>query len=720
MPDPGTSPAEPQASVPSPSENAAHASLLLEANFATRFARGDLRNRQVMHLRKLLARLGPDLAPTAFTELLEDLLHWLRSTRKIPEMRPDEAPQTARLRMFLDALEHLPDQAAWLRAGVARVFTRCRAISLFTDVGLPSRLGFVSEMFERTTRAFLPDPPVEGDLGALLTRLFESERAVEWFEQLNPELGARLLALFALPEGKALEPLVRDLGEAAILLALRASNNGLASDVRARTPPTPLKESPFFRLPEAVRTAVFAPKTGTGPQANAAAPGASPAEKGAPASAREIIAACRKATRDVEASLEHTGVSVDLVYRLELIRRQLDRLYALLALVAPSGGSPVEGAGMRLVRTLLRGAYRDRSIRDLLRSSTRLLARRVVDAAAHSGEHYVTRTPAEFHALLNSAAGGGLVTAFTALFKFLIGWGRMAPFWEGFFFSTNYALSFVAMQLMGFTLASKQPSMTAAHLARAIGDGQDLEPQLVKLSEEVARTVRSQLAATVGNLAVVVPVAMAMDLALRLSMGAGLLQMPYADAVIASLHPFQTGVVPGAMVTGVALWFASLAGGTLENWAVYRRLPEALATHRRLRATVGPDRARRVSEWLMRHIAGFGGNLALGLQMGLVPTFAEFLGLPLQLPHVAVATGQLAFAGMSRGAHGVLHGDFAWACLGIVLVGTMNFGISFALALWVALRARESGPVAAFRVLRAVLGHFFRHPADFFRPPRTA
>ena len=35
-----------------------------------------------------------------------------------------------------------------------------------------------------------------------------------------------------------------------------------------------------------------------------------------------------------------------------------------------------------------------------------------------------------------------------------------------------------------------------------------------------------------------------------------------------------------AAFTGVLLWLSSIGAGWLENWAVYRRLPEAIAEHR--------------------------------------------------------------------------------------------------------------------------------------------
>jgi len=698
---------------PGPRRPDAATSLLTPENFATRFAGGNLRDKRVMKLQSLLAALKPEMPAAAFAEWLEDLAHWLHHRGAVPGMKPGEAAATARVRMLTEALEYLPDQHAWLRRGVARLFAESRGVMLFTDVGLPSRQGFVAEFFDRLSRALLPEAPVEDDLGQMVPRLFPSERAVRWFERLPEEVLAQLVHLLSVPSGAELEPLKLDMRDAALILANRISHHGLANDVRSRSPRATLVSSPFYRLPQVVQALVAAQGVKPGEAKPEAKPGVSPAEQ-----AREAIAACRKVVREVHAGLEHTGVSVDLVYRLDLIRRQLDRLYSLVGLLAPHGGKAVEGAGLKLLTSLVRGGLRDRSLTELFRSSTRLLSRRVVEAAAHSGEHYVTRTKKEFSELLDSAGGGGLITAFTALFKFVFAWAGMAPFWEGFFFSLNYAGSFVAMQLMGFSLASKQPAMTAATLARSLKESQSGGVQMEPLAKEVARTVRSQLAATLGNLGIVVPTAVIVDLVIRLFTGQHLLNAAYAAKVVAAHHPLKTGVVLGAMVTGVALWLSSVVAGTVENWAVYRHLPQALARWRLIRAMAGPKRAQRFSDWVMEHLSGFGGNIALGVQMGLIPTFAEFFGIPLTLPHVAVATGQLAFAGAALGPPGVMHADFAWAAVGIFLVGTMNFGVSFVLALWVALRAREVGTLGLLDLWRAVWKLLKSRPADFFRPPK--
>ena len=72
----------------------------------------------------------------------------------------------------------------------------------------------------------------------------------------------------------------------------------------------------------------------------------------------------------------------------------------------------------------------------------------------------------------------------------------------------------------------------------------------------------------------------------------------------------------------------------------------------------------------------------------------------------------------SLGNDGAGWNAFLWACGGIACIGLLNFGVSFALALIVALRARDV-PRGERRTLPfAVLRHFLRHPFQFFYPPK--
>src|SRR5262245_65560126 len=100
-------------------------------------------------------------------------------------------------------------------------------------------------------------------------------------------------------------------------------------------------------------------------------------------------------------------------------------------------------------------------------------------------------------------------------------------------------------------------------------------------------------------------------------------------------------------VTGVILWASSLCAGWLENWSVYRRLPEAIAEHR-IRRVIGARTTRWLSRVFAHNIAGFGGNVSIGLMLGLTHSIGEFVGVPLDVRHVTLSTGSLTFAVLSH------------------------------------------------------------------------
>jgi site-specific recombinase len=430
-----------------------------------------------------------------------------------------------------------------------------------------------------------------------------------------------------------------------------------------------------------------------------------------------LIAEARHHLEHVHTALEDRGVSIDVVYSIDAIERGLARLELLLPFIGPPREAPSYEV-RAVIAAVGRGLVGGRSFTQLLGDSLRLLARKVIERAGRSGEHYVTSSRREYWRMLGSAAGGGVLTCATAVAKFVIKWGHFAPFVDGFLSSVDYAGSFVLMQLIGFTLATKQPSMTAAALAGTIRDRAG-PGQLDELVPLIARIARSQFAAAVGNVSAVIVTALGFDLIWQRTHEAPFLDAASAHSVVASFDPLGSGTLPFAALTGVLLWLSSLAAGWFENWIVYRRLPEAIE-HHRIGKRIGRARMARIARFLEREAAGFGGSIALGFLLGMIPTFAKFFGLPIDVRHITLSTGSLTLALSSIGVGAVGWGAVAAAVVGIALIGLLNFGVSFALALVVALRARDV-PRGERRTLPgAVLRHFVRRPVEFFYPPRDA
>ena len=90
------------------------------------------------------------------------------------------------------------------------------------------------------------------------------------------------------------------------------------------------------------------------------------------------------------------------------------------------------------------------------------------------------------------------------------------------------------------------------------------------------------------------------------------------------------------------------------------------------------------------HLSGVVGYVCLGLLLGLLPFVSVFAGVPVEVRHITLASASLAYAVSSLAWSGVvLWRDIFWALLGLAATGLLNFGVSFALGLWLAIRARN-------------------------------
>ncbi|MGE5182612.1 MAG: gliding motility protein [Acidobacteriota bacterium] len=618
--------------------------------------------------------LHPD-APLA--DRLDALENVARAVFDIGRLRRAPAPiQLTRLRNLLRVLASSPVHRDRLRATLASVLRDTSAVALFSEAGIPSDRGLATETIDRISRLVLPRPPDDENLERFVSRVFRHPRDCAWIEAAPLELFTELGQLL----GDLWRPLRDAMSDAIALLATRISALGLGAELRERSDPMHVRDSPFFRIQHV------------------------PLEQ-----MPMLILECRQQLSTIHARLETTGVSVDVVYCLDAIRRMLLRIDRMLPFLL---GRATAAAAKTLLGALTAGRIADDSLRGLGKQNLGLLAKKVIERVGHGGERYVTTNRREYFKLLLSAAGGGAIAAFTVIGKLWARWAHFAPFIDGLLASADYAGSFLAMQFLGFTLATKQPSMTAANLAATIKEAKG-KHDLDELVVIIARIARSQFAAACGNVLAVIPVAIALDVFWVTAAGHHFLDARSAAAAIASLDPLHSGTIVFAAVTGVLLWMSSLGAGWLENWVTYRRLPDAIR-HHRIGRTVGRDKLGRIADFVVDHTAGIGGNVSLGLLLGLVPVFATFFGLPFEIRHITLETGTLAFAGCTLGLHAVT----VTACIGIVCIGLLNFGVSFALALAVAFRAREVTGRERVGLAVAVGRAFLRRPLAFFYPPR--
>lgn len=577
------------------------------------------------------------------------------------------------------------------------------SIPLFTDAGLPTRSGLITEAFGRLFQRMLPSARADVDTARLFTAIFSTPKAVERFLNIHASVFARLARILWPREGLCAIPHVGDdIHQSLNLLATRVAGRGVTAAVRQRGSVKEIERSPFYRLIFATESLVATEK---------------PLQRDRFHQWMECVHACRGELAQVRLHMEDAGVSTPLVFDLTSMEASLDRMQLLAATLAEHSQKPSYPA-RQLLNALVAGRLEDTQLGALIRQNLNLLARKTVERTGHSGEHYIANTPREYWQMWLAALGGGLLTVFTAALKLRVMEGGWPFFVEGFLIGTDYAVSFILLQIFGLALATKQPSMTAAAFAGIVRENRGVS-RWSKITDFAARISRTQLAAALGNVIAVCLGAIAFE-----QLWHRLFLKPYLPAATAqhvyeTLHPFTSATAIDAALTGVILWLAAVIGGWCENFAVYNRIPAAIAQHP-LGMRFGAARMQRLARWFENNIASWSTSIVLGYLLGFTPEIAHFFGLPLDVRHVTLSTGMLALAAARVGLGAFAHHWLYAAVAGIGVTFVLNLGVSFAIASITAMRAYNVRRDEQARILKYVLGHAIRSPLRFLFPARSA
>ena len=91
------------------------------------------------------------------------------------------------------------------------------------------------------------------------------------------------------------------------------------------------------------------------------------------------------------------------MYRLELIGSNLKRLRLLISQLEPRAADEHAVRLKSLLIELVHARLQDRKLVEIIRGNLHLLARKIIERAGHTGEHYITSTTGEYWRMLLSA-----------------------------------------------------------------------------------------------------------------------------------------------------------------------------------------------------------------------------------------------------------------------------------------------------------------------------
>jgi site-specific recombinase len=641
----------------------------------------------------------------------------------VNEIRPRRADDIDFARRTLQALCHIlsthPELRAGLRAALGILNRGYRHGELYTSTGILPNTGFAAETLRRIGHTLLPDVLDPDLLRTVLRRVFHQPGDKYWLIGVGEDAWLELFEAMRFDEAPPSPALPNAVAE--ILRSLRVISYwiaafGMEPELLRLEPSLETYESPFVTQNNELIAYIDAyPDAWRTPEAEREARCID--EK----HLRVLHDQCREVIERVRKHAARDGTSIRLTYHLQRLQQLLQRSDQLLDILADLQQDPDGPAAYPAIVRLFSQLVRDECQRNNLgqhwRQNVELIALRVTDNASQHGEHYITETRQEYGAMARSAMIGGVIIACMACLKILLGKAEMPPLTGAIVFCLNYGLGFCLIHILHGTVATKQPAMTANAIAASIGEAGGKLRNIENLTQLIARTARSQFIAILGNIGIAIPLAGLIAFAVFGISGAHFVSPEKAIALIEDQSLIHSGAVFYAAIAGVCLFLAGLISGYYDNFAAYNRIPERVLQLGWPRRLFGEARMRRVAAYIGDNLGSLAGNLFFGFLLGGVTIFGVLFGLPLDIRHVAFSS---AFLGI-----GLVGLDcapdawrFVWAVLGVIAIGFINLTVSFALALNVALRARQITEAQWRLIASAILRHLQHHPRDFFLPPK--
>jgi site-specific recombinase len=655
-----------------------------------------LRQQLQPHLARLATAEGDDQVPA-----LAALVRALR-----PRRRERQQP-AARLQALAGLLRAQPESRSKLRAALMWLLAEKQAIHLFSDAGILSSVDFSTAFSRRISQRLLPDVINTDHLKDVFSLIFHHEEDYLWLRAAGHEAWLDLVNALDFETGHAAEK--RKLGQQIVaameVLSYRITSIGLEPELVRNHAAIERHESPFLTQNAEMRAFVDEWRRAVTDKREHAIDGKQ---------IDVLMTQCTEIIAKIRKQAAKTGASVSLTTLLVRLEQSIDRFAELMCLLEAPPALRNEQA-VTLFLALVEANNRRNSVRDLFRQTSELLAKRITGHAGKTGEAYITNNRGEYFGLFRAAIGAGFLVALMAFAKISMSHGEYAPFVEALRYSALYAGGFVLMSICHWALATKQPAMTANRIAQSM-DPREGKDRLEGLAEIIVRTLRSQFVALFGNFAMVIPLPIVLSIAYLMQTADPYVTPEKADYLLHQIDPLAWTTWLWAAITGLWLFLSGLISGYYDNRAAYDRIPQRLAQLRGLRRLLGARLTQRFAGWVEANLGAIAGSFYFGIMLGSTGALGKILGLPLDTLHVTFSTANTVYAAMGL-AEPLAAIDWARAATGIAVIGALNLGVSFSLALVVAMRAQGVEFDQTGRLLRLLLGQLLRAPQRFIWPP---
>lgn len=635
----------------------------------------------------------------------------------VAEIRPAKPHQTEVAVKAIQALCYLlnqdPAKTKALREVILHLLSERKPISLYLIARHSVFTGFFTEMRRRVSHKLLPEAIDSTYLIDLFALFFTRTSDAVWVSAVPDAVWVELIEAICFDAApiELTEPCRQHVLAATQVLSYRIAALGLEPELLRNHPELEQHTSPFITQQEEL--AAFLASTTASENTNNNA-----------ADINHILVMldqCQAIVSKIRRNSAQAGTSIRLTYLLQRMAQHIVRLEILLHILTnqSAGPSNVNLEKVRLFKELVHSECHKNDVGEHWQENVEVMALRVTENASRTGEHYITENRGEYFALMRSAMGAGIIVGVMAMIKIMLAKLHLAPLTEAILFSLNYGLGFILIHILHFTVATKQPAMTAAAIAASIDAADSKSKEMDNLIAIIANTMRSQIIAIFGNVVLAIPTAMLIAYGAFYYTGQHFVTPEKAQHLLADINPIHSLALFYAAIAGVCLFLSGLIAGYHDNLAVYNKIPQRLRALKGLQKLLGAARLDRVANYIENNLGALAGNFYFGCLLGGMSAIGILFGLPFDIRHITFSSAFVGFAAVGL--------DFtmtwqmaAFAALGVVLIGFTNLMVSFGLALYVAMKSRKVRFKQWRMLLRNLGSRLNQHPAEFIMPPKKS
>ena len=579
-----------------------------------------------------------------------------------------------------------------------------------TDANILSENAFFPELKKRISYKFLPPVEDENTISYIISKvLFNPKSDSNYIKNINPEDGSEFFKLMEIEKISTLPKVKKELLISANILALRSVGNALEAGIAKMVPEYKNFDNPFVALQSELDSLIGRFKEDENLQINSK-----------DVDYKQIKIYLQQCLDFVDKAFKNAskfGISSKINQSLLKIRQQLRRIQDIISILVVDNEEDVLTNSKNLVSNTLKYNSHRNNVRELIDDSTRLISHLITSHTAETGTHYIATSSKEYLKMFWKASGGGIIVGFLCIFKMMMSYSHGSEFSHAVLYSLNYAFGFIIIYLLGFTLATKQPAMTAATMAKVLSDESSSDKNYKEFANLVAKLSRTQFIAFVGNVLWSFPVALAiiygMDWFLEKNFA-----VAKADKLLKDLNPIESKAILHACIAGFFLFISGIISGNISNSSIFDQVPERISQSPFLNQVIGAKNSKKLSDFYTKHWAGIISNFWFGIFLGVIAPLGVFLGLDLDIRHITFSAGNFALALYGKGFDIDTY-TFAISLITIFLIGAFNFIVSFGLSMLLAFRSRKVNFGELTIIYKSILKYFIKNPLRFFIPLKS-